>query len=100
MCGRRQKNLLWRDLWQIPELVSMQSRRHRVIDDDEVTVWLIEAALRSTGKPVSLLTLQSLPILYPYTFTQPLGYVVSNCASLVLRTEGPTNLFVALRESI
>lgn len=72
----------------------------RVIDNDAITAWLIEAALRCTGKPVSLMALQSLPILYPYTFTQPLGYIVSNCDSLVLRTEGPTNQFVALRESI
>ena len=68
-----------------------------MIDDDELTAWLIEAAVRHAGKPVSVPSLQSLPVLFPFTLTQPLGYVVSNSASLSLRAEGPSNQFVALR---
>ena len=71
-----------------------------VIDNDELTAWLIEAAVRYCGKPVSLPSLQSLPVLFPFTLTQPLGYVVSNSASLSLRSEGPSNQFVALRSLI
>ncbi|MCB4322568.1 hypothetical protein KOE80_10195 [Alcaligenes sp. 13f] len=71
-----------------------------VIDNDELTAWLIEAAVRYSGKPVSLPSLQSLPVLFPFTLTQPLGYVVSNSASLSLRAEGPSNQFVALRSMI
>ena len=71
-----------------------------VIDNDELTAWLIEAAVRYSGKPVSLSSLQSLPVLFPFTLTQPLGYVVSNSASLSLRAEGPSNQFVALRSMV
>ena len=70
------------------------------INNDELTVWLIEAAVRYAGKPVSVPSLQSLPVLFPFTLTRPLAYVVSNSANLVLRSEGPSNQFVALRSTI
>ena len=71
-----------------------------VIDDDELTAWTIEAAVRYAGKPVSVPSLQSLPVLFPFTLTRPLAYVVSNSANLILRSEGPSNQFVALRSTI
>ncbi|MBU0782765.1 MAG: hypothetical protein KJ798_04505 [Gammaproteobacteria bacterium] len=71
-----------------------------VIHDDELTAWAIEAAVRYTGKPVSVPGLQSLPVLFPFNFTRPLAYVVSNSPNLILRSEGPSNQFVALRGSI
>jgi len=70
------------------------------IDNDELTAWLIEAAVRYAGKPVSVPSLQSLPVLFPFTLTRPLAYVVSNSANLILRSEGPSNQFVALRSTI
>lgn len=70
------------------------------IDNDELTAWLIEAAVRYTGKPVSVPTLQSLPVLFPFTLTRPLAYVISNSQSLDLRSEGPSSQFVALRATI
>ncbi|MFX1712134.1 hypothetical protein [Stutzerimonas stutzeri] len=69
-----------------------------VIDDDELTAWAIEAAVRYAGKPVSVHSLQSLPVLFPFTLTRPLAYVVSNSPNLILRSEGPNNQFVALRD--
>jgi hypothetical protein len=68
------------------------------IDDDELTAWLVEAAVRYIGKPVSVPSLQSLPVLFPFAFTRPLAYVASNSSSLILRSEGPSNQFIALRE--
>lgn len=70
------------------------------IDNDELTAWLIEAAVRYTGKPVSVPSLQSLPVLFPFTLTRPLAYVVSNSANLILRSEGPSHQFVVLRNSV
>ncbi|BAT64933.1 VrlQ protein [Pseudomonas aeruginosa] len=71
-----------------------------VIDNDELTAWLIEATVRYSGKPVSLPSLQSLPVLFPFTLSQSLSYLVSNSSSLDLRSEGPSNQFVALRSTI
>lgn len=71
-----------------------------LIDDDELTAWLIEAAVRYVGKPVSVPSLQSLPVLFPFTLTRPLAYVVPNSANLILRSEGPSNQFVALRDAM
>jgi hypothetical protein len=70
------------------------------IDNDELTAWLIEATLHYAGKPVSVPSLQSLPVLFPITLTRPLAYVVSNSPNLDLRSEGPSNPFVALRSTI
>lgn len=71
-----------------------------VIDDDELTAWLIEAAVRYAGKPVSVPSLQSLPVLFPFNFTRPLAYLVSNCSHIDIRSEGPNNQFVTLRSAI
>lgn len=71
-----------------------------VIDDDELTAWLIEAALRYAAKPVSVPSLHSLPVLFPFNLTRPLAYVVSNTPSLAIRSEGPSNQYVALRSAI
>lgn len=70
------------------------------IDNDELTAWLIEAAVRYVGKPISIPGLQSLPVLFPFTLLRPLSYVISNCETLDLRSEGPTNQFVALRAAL
>ena len=57
------------------------------IDNDELAAWLIEAAVRYTGKPVSVPSLQSLPVLFPFTLTPPLAYVISNGTHMDLRSE-------------
>lgn len=66
------------------------------IDNDALTAWLIEAAVRYAGKPIPVPSLQSLPVLFPFNFTRPLAYVVSNCPNLDFRSEGPNDQFVAL----
>ncbi|HKT30373.1 hypothetical protein [Dyella sp.] len=72
-------------------------RASTAIENDELTAWLIEAAVRYAGKPVSVTSLQSLPVLFQFILTRPLAYVVSNSPTLDLRFEGPSNQFVALR---
>lgn len=90
--------------WGFVERVEKGKRVVRLaptaIDNGPLTAWLVEAALRSTGKSISVTSLQSLPILFPFKFTGPLAYAVSSSDDLVLRTEGPSNQFVALREFI
>lgn len=71
-----------------------------VVEDDELTMWLIEAALRYAGKPLAITSLQSQPVLFPFNLTQPLAYLVSNSERLAVRAEGPGNRFVALREDV
>ena len=66
------------------------------IDNDPLTAWLIEAAVRYMGKPISLPSLQSLPVLFPFTLTRPLSYVVSTSTNLALRSDGPSNQIVDL----
>jgi hypothetical protein len=90
----------WGFLERVEKGKRVNRRASTAIDNDSLTAWLVEAALRSTGKSISVTSLQSLPILFPFNFTGPLAYAVSSSNDLVLRTEGPYNQFVALRESI
>ena len=72
----------------------------RALTRDKSIAWLVEAALRYQGKAVSLAALQSLPVIYPFALKQPLGYLMSNSPMLEIRSEGPNNQYLALRESI
>ena len=67
-----------------------------IVDDDELTTWMIEASIRSMNKPLLTSSLQSLAVLFPFTFSQPLLYIVSKSANLQLRPDGPANQVVAL----
>ena len=71
-----------------------------IVDNDELTVWLIEAAIRCLGKPLAIPSLQSLPVLFPFDLTRPLAYLVSNNKGLAVRSEGPNSQFVNLRDRI
>ena len=68
-----------------------------ILVNDRLIVWLVEAAIRYIGNAVSVPTLQSTPVLFPFDFDQPLTYVILNCPALELRTEGLNNQFVAIR---
>ena len=75
-------------------LIRLQARS---LKNDEMVAWLVEAALRYQRKAISLATLQSLAVIYPFVLDQPLGYLLSNSPTLEVRSEGPSNQFVALR---
>lgn len=70
-----------------------------IVDDEELTAWLIEAAIRYAGKPLAVQSLQMLPVLFPFIMTSPLAYAASNSPYLELRSEGPSQQFVALCEN-
>jgi len=70
------------------------------VENDELTVWLVEAALRYAGKPLAISSLQSQPVLFPFNLTRPLAYLTSNSEHLVMRSDGTSNQFVALRDAI
>lgn len=67
------------------------------LTNDQSVAWLIEAVICYTGKPVSVSTLQSMAVIFPFELNQPLAYLVSTSSKLETRSEGAGNLFVALR---
>lgn len=71
-----------------------------LISDPDLIAWLIESAVHYIGKPISMASIQSLPSLYPFDFTQSLPYVVSNSENLLLRSEGPSTQYVTLRSTM
>jgi len=68
--------------------------------NDQAVAWLIEAALRYTGKAIPVATLQSTAVIYPFLLEQHLGYVASISPTLEVRSEGPCDQVVALRTSL
>lgn len=68
------------------------------IEEGPLIAWLVEAVLRNTGKLVSMTALPSLPILFPFALVGSLPYALAQSKALILRTEGPNNQVVALRE--
>jgi hypothetical protein len=70
------------------------------IEDDALTAWLLEAAMRFYGKAIPVSRLPSLPALFPFNLTRPLAYVVSNTPDLLLASEGPSHQFATLRKAI
>ena len=90
--------------WGVIERVEKGKRLIRKspisVSNDRAVAWLIEAALRYTGKAIPVATLQSTAIFYPFALEQPLGYVSSNSPALEVRSEGPSNQLVALRSTL
>ena len=68
------------------------------LTENESAAWLVEAALRYAGRAVSMASLQSMAVLFPFVLTQSLAYMVSNSPHLELRSEGAGTQFASLRE--
>ena len=67
-----------------------------IVESDELTTWLIEAALRYAGKPLAISNLPSQPVLFPFTLAESLAYLVSNSDHLTVRVEGASVQYVTL----
>lgn len=69
------------------------------VDNELLTAWLIESAIRHVGKPIPISNLQSQPILFPFSLRGALGYIVSNSPNLEIRSEGLNGQLVSIRDS-
>ena len=77
-------------------LIRLQPKR---VLDENMMLWLVEAALRYHQKAVPLASLQSSTVIYPFVFDQPLAYMISNSPTFELQLAGHNNQMVALRYS-
>jgi hypothetical protein len=68
----------------------------QTIVDDTLIAWLIEAAVRYAGKGISVPTLQSSGVLFPFLLDRPLALIVSRSPGLELHSEGPRAQLVML----
>lgn len=66
------------------------------VSSDEAIAWMIEAALRFSGKAISVPALSSQAVLYPFTLNQSLGYLVSRSPNLIVYSQGPSSQSVSL----
>ncbi|MBK7457964.1 MAG: hypothetical protein IPJ42_06025 [Betaproteobacteria bacterium] len=75
-------------------------RTPTTVQDDRAVAWLIEAALRYSGKAVSVASLPAMAVIFPFVLDRPLGYVASNSPMLELRSEGAGHQSVALASAV
>lgn len=87
----------WRAIERVEKGKRLVRLPARGLKNDKMVAWLVECALRYQQKAISLATLQSLAVIYPFVLDQPLGHVMSNSPTLEVRSEGPGHPFVALR---
>lgn len=71
-----------------------------VVENDELTVWLVEAALRYAGKPLVISSLQSQLVLFLFNLTRSLTYLVSNNELFAVRADSHGSRLVGLREAL
>lgn len=87
--------------WGMIERVEQGKRLVRkapaTISDEQAVTWLVEAAIRFTGKALAVQSIQSMAVLYPFVLDHPLAYAVSVSKNLELRSEGLNAHYVALR---
>lgn len=67
------------------------------LKNDQVIAWLIEGALRYTGRPVPASSFGSMAVLYPFELEQPLAMVIGQADQLELRYHGPGEQVLGLR---
>ncbi len=87
----------WGSLERVDKGRRIIRRAPMTISHDGLTAWLIEAALRYTGKAMSVATLQSSAVLYPFSLDQPLAFVVSRSPALELRADGARSQMVRIQ---
>jgi hypothetical protein len=66
------------------------------LTNESAIAWLLEAVLRYKMKPVPLVTLQSMSVIFPFYFEQSVAYIASRSPHFELGTEGSNDRVVAL----
>ena len=87
----------WGSLERIDKGRRVARQPPMLVSHDGLTAWLIEAALRNTGKAMSVAALESSAVLYPFSLDQPLAFVVSRSPTLELRADGSRSQIVAIQ---
>jgi hypothetical protein len=69
------------------------------LESNDVTAWLVEAAVRYAGKALPVATLMSTPVLFPFVAPGQLAYLLSSIPTLEVHDQGSGQQFVSVRET-
>jgi hypothetical protein len=67
------------------------------VTESAATCWLVEACLRYARRPLSIASLETNPVIYPFYLAGSLSYILSTVSALDVRTDGAGNQVVSLR---
>lgn len=67
------------------------------VEHEDLSIWLVEAAVRYAGKPLPVAAVQTLPVLYPFKLGGSLSYLATSTSAVRLVTEGPSTQYVTTR---
>jgi hypothetical protein len=87
----------WGSLERVDKGYRIIRKAPMTISHDGLIAWLIEAALRYTGKAMSVTTLESSAVLYPFSLKKPLAFIVSRNPALEIRADGSVGQMVAIQ---
>ena len=68
------------------------------IEASAAASWLVEACLRYGGRPLSIASLDTNPVIYPFNLGSSLSYLLSTVSTLDVRRYGTGNQVVSLKE--
>lgn len=67
------------------------------VESNLTTAWLVEACLRYAGRPLSISSIDSNPVIYPFELGGSLPYTLSSACRLEIRSEGMSVQVVDLK---
>ena len=86
----------WGAIVRVDSNKRLVRKDHLIISDTSLAGWLLEASVRSAGKPIPTTAFGTLPILFPFSLAASASYAASENASLELMSVGGGKEMIAL----
>lgn len=91
-----QSQASWGAIERVENGKRIQRRTTIALHGSEVAAWLVEASLRFSGRALTVASLDSSPIIYPFGLGGSISYLLSKSDKLELRADSGGNQIVEL----
>jgi len=87
----------WGAMERVKKGKRLVQRKKKALQEPKDIAWLVEACVRYSGKQLSVASLDSNPVIYPFELGNSLSYMLSNSSTLEIRTDSNSNQVVNLK---
>lgn len=91
-----QSQVSWGTIERLENGKRITRRKPIIIEDADLTAWLVEAVLRYVDRTLTVTAVSSHAVLYPFALNQPVGYLVTTNRRFQLASAGAENEYVYL----
>ncbi|MGF6227938.1 hypothetical protein QFZ27_001893 [Inquilinus ginsengisoli] len=70
------------------------------VSEPKLIAWLVEACVRYSKRSLSVTTLDSYPLIFPFEMGKPLSYVLSSSRAVELRADGVSSQVVDVKRRV